>query len=118
MPTYRKGLTMSFQRLALTLCLLLFAVMAHARDYYVDITNETGYTVYYLYVSPEHASSWEEDVLGSDVMPSGTTRRVTLQGYKSPLFDIRLIDEDDDTYTFWGVDVSRRDLVVTLEDLD
>ena len=118
MLSLRKEPTMLFQRLALTLCLLLFAVMAHAQDYYVDITNETGYTIYYLYVSPEHASSWEEDVLGSDVMPSGTTQRVTLQGYKSPIFDIRLIDEDDDTYTFWGVDVSRRDLVVTLEDLD
>ena len=35
-----------------------------------------------------------------------------------PIFDIRLKDEDGDTYTFWKVDVSRQDITVTLDDLD
>jgi hypothetical protein len=43
---------------------------------------------------------------------------VNLTGYKSPVFDIRLVDEDGDKYTFWNVDVSKRDLTVTLADLD
>jgi hypothetical protein len=34
------------------------------------------------------------------------------------MFDIRLVDEDGDKYTFWNVDVSKRDLTVTLDDLD
>ena len=71
-----------------------------------------------MYVSPEDSKSWEEDVLGSDVLMNGDTQRVTLTGYKSPLFDIRLVDEDDDSYTFWNVDVSTRDIVVTLDNLD
>ncbi|MDG4870130.1 hypothetical protein P8631_19240, partial [Guyparkeria sp. 1SP6A2] len=70
------------------------------------------------YVSPTDSKSWEEDVLGSDVLMNGDTQRVTLTGYKSPLFDIRLVDEDDDSYTFWNVDVSTQDIVVTLEHLD
>ena len=74
--------------------------------------------IYYMYVSPEDSKSWEEDVLGSDVLMNGDTQRVTLTGYKSPLFDIRLVDEDDDSYTFWNVDVSTRDIVVTLDNLD
>ncbi len=57
-------------------------------------------------------------MLGSDVLMNGDTQRVTLTGYKSPLFDIRLVDEDDDSYTFWNVDVSTRDIVVTLDNLD
>lgn len=92
--------------------------IAVAADYYVDITNETGYTIMYMYVSPAKSDSWEEDVLGEDVLPSGRTQRVNLTGYKSPMFDIRLVDEDGDKYTFWNIDVSQRDITVTLGDLD
>ncbi|HJR69223.1 MAG TPA: hypothetical protein VKA43_04210 [Gammaproteobacteria bacterium] len=91
---------------------------ALAADYYVDITNRTGYTIMYMYVSPAKSDSWEEDVLGKEVLPDGKTRRVTLTGFRSPIFDIRLVDEDGDKYTFWNVDVSERDIVVTLGDLD
>jgi hypothetical protein len=102
----------------LAVLLLGITAIAHAADYYVDITNRTGYTIYYMYVSPAKSKSWEEDVLGSDVLPNGQTRRVRLTGYRSPIFDIRLVDEDGDKYTFWSVDVSKRDIVVTLSDLD
>ncbi|WP_445011622.1 hypothetical protein [Vreelandella stevensii] len=101
-----------------SLLLLCSSSLVVASDYYVDITNRTGYTIYYMYVSPASSSSWEEDVLGSDVLMNGDTQRVTLTGYRSPYFDIRLVDEDDDSYTFWNVDVSRQDIVVTLEHLD
>ncbi len=96
----------------------LAAGKAVATDYYVDIANQTGYTIMYMYVSPGDAKSWEEDVLGADVLRNGVTQRVTLTNYNSPVFDIRLVDEDGDTYTFWNIDVSRHDLVVTLADLD
>ena len=92
--------------------------IAVAADYYVDITNETGYTIMYMYVSPAKSDSWEEDVLGDDVLRTGSTQRVNLTGYKSPIFDIRLVDEDGDKYTCWNVDVSTDDIVVTLDDLD
>lgn len=89
-----------------------------AQNYYVDVTNRTGYTIMYMYVSPGDAKSWEEDVLGWDVLRNGDTHRVNLYKYRSPIFDIRLVDEDGDTYTFWNIDVSRHDLIVTLDDLD
>jgi hypothetical protein len=98
--------------------LAMLPLNASAADYYVDITNNTGYTVFYIYVSPDKSDSWEEDVLGAKVLSSGETRRINLYGYKSPVFDIRLVDEDDDTYTFWDVDVSEDDIVATLDDLD
>lgn len=105
---------------ATMLAALLFGLsaVAKAADYYVDITNNTGYTIMYMYVSPASSTTWEEDVLGDGVLPNGETRRVNLTGYKSPMFDIQLVDSDGDKYTFWDVDVSTRDLVVTLADLD
>src|SRR5689334_5092122 len=101
-------------RLVVAAALLLCAsAAALAGDYYVEITNKTGYTIMYMYVSPAKSDSWEEDVLGD-----GHTQRVNLTGYKSPMFDIRLVDEDGDKYTFWGVNVSTDDITVTLGDLD
>lgn len=110
-----------FSRLSLGLSALMLLACASVQaqqNYYVDITNQTGYTIMYVYVSPGDARTWEEDVLGRQVLRSGHTTRVTLRGYRSPIFDIRLVDEDGDTYTFWNVDVSRHDLVVTLAHLD
>ena len=98
--------------------LAMIPLHTHAADYYVDITNKTGYTIFYMYVSPDKSDSWEEDVLGDNVLSDGETRRVNLYGYKSPIFDIRLVDEDDDSYTFWDVDVSEEDITVTLKNMD
>lgn len=107
-----------FSAATLLLLVALYVGKAMAADYYVDITNETGFTIMFMNVSPGDAQTWEEDVLGSDVLPDGEARRVTLSNYNSPIFDIRLIDEDGDTFTFWNVDVSKDDLVVTLADMD
>jgi len=88
------------------------------RDYYVDVTNNTGYTILYLYVSPADDSNWGPDLLGNEVLPEGSEMRVYICNYSSPIFDIQVEDEDGDTYTFYSIDVSREDLTVTLSDLD
>ena len=109
---------MRLYRLALAALTLLFATSTLAADYYVDITNKTGYTIVYMYISPGKSKSWEEDVLGKNVLRNGATQRVNLNGYNSSIFDIRLEDQDGDSYTFWNVDVGAQDLVVTLDDID
>ena len=96
----------------------LLSSTALAENYYVDIKNKTGYTIMYMYISPDKSKKWEEDVLGDDTLADGDTQRVKLRKYSSPIFDIRLIDEEDDQYTFWNVDVSRQNITVTLDDLD
>jgi hypothetical protein len=102
----------------IALALIGMSAIATAADFYVDITNRTGYTIRYMYVSPAKSDSWEEDVLGDDVLLTGKTQRVNLRGYKNAVFDIKLVDEDGDSYTFWNIDVSEQDLVVTLDDID
>jgi hypothetical protein len=117
-----KVISTMFKRTVQALSFLILVALSCSavaqQNYYIDISNQTGYTIMYAYVSPADAQSWEEDVLGADVLRTGTSVRITLNGYFSPIFDIRLVDEDGDTYTFWKVDVSKHDLVVTLADLD
>tara|TARA_Y100001968_G_scaffold17252_1_gene13701 strand:- start:1733 stop:2131 length:399 start_codon:yes stop_codon:yes gene_type:complete len=105
--------------LALFAVLFLFSGPATADfDGYVEVTNNTGYDIYYLYVSHAKSKSWEEDVLDDDILPDGHTVRVNLRGAKSSIFDIRAKDEDGDTYTVWEIDVARDDVVFTLDDMD
>lgn len=88
-------------------------------DYGFNITNETDHTITSMYVSPATSNYWEENLLGSDfVLRPGKTKRVRLSGYDTSIFDIRLVDEEDDRYTFWKVDVSTQDVTVTPDDMD
>ncbi|MEY4641462.1 MAG: hypothetical protein RLZZ227_1456 [Pseudomonadota bacterium] len=53
---------MKLLKLAFALVLALLPLMplrVLAADYYVDITNNTGYAIFYIYVSPEKSNSWE-----------------------------------------------------------
>lgn len=96
----------------------LFSTGASAFNGYVEVTNNTGYDIYYLYVSNASSDSWEEDVLGDDILEHGETVRVNVRKQKSSVFDIRAEDEDGDTYTLWEVDIAKEDLVLTLDHLD
>ena len=89
-----------------------------AFDGYVDIKNDTGYVIYYIYVSHADQDTWGDDMLGDDVLADGDTYRVYLSGHPSSVFDIMVEDEDGDTYTFYDVDVEYADITVTLADLD
>jgi hypothetical protein len=85
---------------------------------YIEVTNSTGFTIHYLYISHEFTDNWEEDVLGEDVLVHGNTYRITVNGYPTSIFDVRAADEDGDTYTLYGIDISIHDVNLTLENLD
>ena len=74
--------------------LLVTAVSAEAVT--ARIINNTGYTIYYLYVSRSDSGDWGPDRLGSSVLNSGEDFRVDVQ---PGLYDIRLVDSDGDSYT-------------------
>ena len=81
----------------LVLLLLFTAASAQAQQVNLRIVNNTGYTIWYLYVSPSSSGSWGSDLLGNTVLPSGSEFNLTVQNGVS--YDIRLIDEDGDSYT-------------------
>ena len=99
--------------------LLSASATAVSDDYGFNITNDTDHTITAMYVSPAASEYWEENLFenGGALRP-GKTKRVRLSGYENPIFDVRLVDEEDDRYTFWKVDVSAQDIVVTPDDMD
>ncbi len=109
---------MSIKKVFFTLLCFIFSTLLSAYDNYVEVTNSTGFDIYYLFVSHEDSDSWEDDVLEDDVILDGDTYTVYVSGYTSTIFDIRLEDEDGDTYTIWDVDIEIDDLVITLDHLD
>ena len=56
-----------------TLLTLATALPAAALDRRVTIINNTGYTIVNFFGSNTGTSSWEEDILGNDVLPSGSS---------------------------------------------
>lgn len=109
--------------------LALLALLAFASfGQYFEITNATGYDIYFAYINYSSDSDWGNDWLGSDIMADGETVYFDLSDYawETELFDIMLEDVDGDTYTFISVDaedygdpaISENVFTVTLEDID
>ena len=77
------------------------AIVSHSGTAPVTIYNDLGsWTIWYVYVDPSDAP-WGEDRLGSELLYPGDelTVRVPANDY----YDIRCVDEDDDSYTLWQV---------------
>ncbi|MEY4871050.1 MAG: hypothetical protein RLZZ563_380 [Pseudomonadota bacterium] len=76
---------------------LLAALPAAALDRRVEIINNTGFTIVEFYGSNTGSKSWEEDILGTDVLPSGSSVVINFDdesGYCK--FDFRAVFEDGD----------------------
>jgi len=70
----------------------------------MTVVNRTGYTGWYLYISPASDTNWGPDRLGEEVLRNG--RSITLRNIpasRDNLYDVRLVDEDEDSYTKWNV---------------
>lgn len=86
---------------------VLFATLpAHALDRRVTIVNETGYTIVKFYGSNTGSDNWEEDILGQDVLPSGSSVVINFDdasGYCK--FDFRAVFDDGDELVKQGVNI-------------
>ncbi|NCN04177.1 MAG: hypothetical protein GW949_00950 [Spirochaetales bacterium] len=86
---------------------------------FFEIVNRTGFTIYWIYVSHESDSEWGEDRLGREVLLDGDGFTVFLEDYPNSVFDIRVIDEDNDSYTYTNMNLEQDPVLqVVLEDLD
>lgn len=80
----------------------------------ITIVNETGYPIYFLYISNIASDSWGTDRLGADIISNGRSATVNLP---YPLdvaksYDIRVVDSDGDSYTKWNVLVQANSRIV------
>lgn len=61
------------------------------------LINSSGYTLVEFYTSPADVGSWEEDVLGNDVLDSGYSLEITVaDGRTQCIYDMLMIFEDGD----------------------
>ena len=89
---------------------LTAAVSAHAvgQDRRVTIINDTGVTMSQFYASSVDASSWEEDILGRDVLRSGRSVRINIDdGTGACVFDFKAVFADGDVVVRENINVCR-----------
>ena len=87
----------------------------------VAIVNNTGFECYELYVKPSTEQDWGADLLGKEILPSGQSFRIKLAIPLSisDIYDIRMVDSDDDSYTKYRVQLAHgSNIVFTKRDSD
>jgi hypothetical protein len=95
-----------FTRLAAAAIATLSALPALAEDRRVEIVNATEVTMTQFYGSNQKTDSWEEDILGDDVLLPGETVVINFDdstGYC--VFDFRAVFEDGDEVVERGINV-------------
>ena len=86
--------------------LAIAAAPALAEDRRVTIVNNTGYTITNFYGSNTGSDSWEEDILGKDLLPPGGSVVINFDdatGYW--MCDCRAAFEDGDEIVDEKIDV-------------
>jgi hypothetical protein len=80
----------------------LSASLAYAGAQDFVLINETGVDIYEVYVSPSDVESWEEDILGVDVLPDGDSVEVGFDREEdSELWDLKVSDSEGNSL-LWG----------------
>jgi hypothetical protein len=97
-----------------TLLLTPHSAFADNRDF--TLVNRSGQTIRSVYVSASNHNSWEEDVLGSDVLRNGHRLNIHFSSWDSDsgrcMYDIRVITMDGSEGTKWGVNLCHTSTVV------
>ena len=87
----------------------------------INIVNNTGYDIYFLYVSPSQDNEWGDDILGNRILEDGETFTYRLPKSLSNVseYDFLAEDEDDDILVKLNVTVvNNARIVFTYEDYD
>jgi hypothetical protein len=92
-------MTPSLLRTAFVAASLALATPAVAQEIKFDLVNVTGFTLVEFYASPVTVDTWEEDLLGADVLETGMTAEVVIEGDRGCDYDMLFIFEDGDEVT-------------------
>ncbi len=99
---------LSLFRKVIVASVLIFAFVlpASALDRRVRIHNNTGFTMVEFYGSNKGTDSWEEDILGADVLPSGASVIIDFDdGTGYCIFDFKAVFSDGDEVTAFGKNI-------------
>lgn len=86
---------------------------ARAGDQDFLLVNQTGKVIDQLFVVPNHARTWEEDILGRDVLLNGesTTIRFSHQE-RDCLWDLMVVDKQGEELWWEDIDLCQHQRVV------
>ena len=80
------------------------AALAEALQF--TLINDSSQDVYYLYVSPSYSDDWGEDVLGEEIIPSGTASEIIIDdGSDTCEYDLLAIAPTEDEVEDYGLDL-------------
>jgi hypothetical protein len=100
-----KKLTISIVMAALAL-IGLTAAPANAQDRHVEVINETQHAIVQFFASNVDRGTWEEDILGEDVLPVGQSVNINIDdGSGACLYDFKAVFEDGEELVRTGIDV-------------
>ncbi|RME16088.1 MAG: hypothetical protein D6801_06135 [Alphaproteobacteria bacterium] len=92
--------------LAAGLVALASAALADNMDRRVRVVNETGFTLTRFYGSHRNAATWEADLFGEAVLPTGDSVIVNFDdGTGYCVFDLRAEFEDGDVIEKFDVNI-------------
>jgi hypothetical protein len=87
----------------------------------IRITNNTGYDIYCIYISPSESDDLGDDFLEDDILLDGHSVNIRLDYPLSMVdtYDIWVEDEDGDSYYQFEVEITNNARIVfTEEDLE
>lgn len=90
--------------------LLSTPALADERNF--QLVNGTGRTIAQVFISPSDTNSWEEDVLGSDVLPDeGTANIHFVDELDECVYDILIVHDDGDRAVWTGINLCETSFV-------
>ncbi|MDC7227127.1 MAG: hypothetical protein PQJ61_10230 [Spirochaetales bacterium] len=110
------------KKILFVLMIILLTTAAVFAENVVTVTNETGYTINYIYFSPSDYDDWDDDFLGDDSLEDGETVEIVLDREIDEdqfIYDLQAVDEDNDYYTMYEVDLNESmDISLTMDAYD
>lgn len=86
--------------------LFLFHGVAQAGSQDFTIVNKTGYALKHIHVSETNNNSWDEDILGRDILNDGEYFEVQFgKAEKTCKWDMKVTYDDDSTAVWEGLNL-------------
>ncbi len=104
-------MTLAFKNAVTGLVAIVFLVIsvatpASAADRRVRIINNTGYTIVEFYGSNKGTDSWQEDILGYDVIGPYSSMIIDFDdGTGYCIFDFKAVFNDGEALTDFGINI-------------
>lgn len=87
---------------------------SNSQALYFFVTNNTGFTLNNIFVTPNETTNWGNDILPNDLFENGSSVRVDIPAdYGSTcLFDMKITDLEGNYITFTGMDACRLHTII------